>query len=130
MQKEITNNLQYIIAKLELKQLEFIDKLSKRSDDYVIRCITSPIDNRFIAVNGDWETVTGFDDDLCVDMEWSDFIKGENVDMMSTSLFNDSEFVSFVCDIVTKCGDSISVDWKSKYFPEIDGIISIGRLKK
>ena len=37
MQKELTSSLKMTIAKLELKQLEFIDKLSKRKNLLTLR---------------------------------------------------------------------------------------------
>ena len=37
----MTNALQLTIAKLELKQLEMVDRLSEKHNDYVIRFIES-----------------------------------------------------------------------------------------
>jgi len=134
MQKEITNNLQLTIAKLELKQLEFIDKVSKKHNDYVIRCITDPIKKTFIAVNGDWKKVTGYGEDFCVGKEWSEFIPDEHAEVViseaSSILDEEGGFDSFVCDIVSVTGELISVDWKAKFYPEINSVVSIGRVKK
>jgi len=134
MQKEITNNLQLTIAKLELKQLEFIDKVSKKHNDYVIRCITHPVDKTFIAVNGDWKTVTGYGEGVCVGKKWSEFIPDEHAEGIisetSNILDKDGGFDSFVCDIISVTGEYISVNWKSKYYPEINSVVSIGRVKK
>lgn len=135
MQKEISNNLQLTIAKLELKQLEFIDKVSKRNNkDYIIRCITDPIERRFIAVNGDWEKVTGYDESFCIGKEWSEFIPDESVENVISDtkgmIDEDGEFDSFVCDVITITGKPIKVTWKAKFYPEINSVVAIGRVKK
>jgi len=131
MQEEITTSLKLTIAKLELKQLEFVDKLSVRNNDYVIRCITCPDTNKFLAVNGDWEKVTHFKEQDCVGKKWTDFIPNsekalEEIDRTS----GDGGFESFVCDVIKKDGSCASVDWKSKFFPEINAIVTIGRTKR
>lgn len=131
MQKEITSNLKMTIAKLELKQLEFIDKLSLIHNDYVIRCITCPDTNEFLAVNGDWEKVTNFKEKDCVGKKWGDFISAPIVKTInSTDIADNCEFDSFVCDVTKKDGTSTSVNWKSKFFPEINAVVAIGRAKK
>jgi hypothetical protein len=48
------NVLQLTFAKLELKQMELIDRLSMKHNDYVIRVIMSTVTDKFVAVNGDW----------------------------------------------------------------------------
>lgn len=133
MQKELTSNLKMTIAKLELKQLEFIDKLSSRKNHYVIRCITCPDTNEFLAINGDWERVTNHSEEDCLGKTVYDFMPEyelKRAKHQSNNLKHNREFDSFVCDIVNKDGDYISVDWKSKYFPEINATISIGRVEK
>jgi len=131
MQKELTSNLKLTIAKLELKQLEFIDKLSVRHNDYVIRCITCPDTNKFLAVNGDWEKVTDFKEVDCVGKVWADFIpESEKVLDKIDRSNKDGGFESFICDVRKKDGTCTSVDWKSKFFPEINAIVTIGRTKK
>lgn len=131
MQKEITSSLKMIIAKLELKQLEFIDKLSLIHNDYVIRCITCPDTNEFLAVNGDWERVTDFKEKDCVGKKWGDFISKPPMNIVnSDDDKNTDDFDSFVCDVVKKDGTRSSVNWKSKFFPEINAVVSIGRAKK
>ncbi len=121
-------NLELTIAKLELKQLEVIDKLSERHDDYVIRCITCPDSLEFIAVNGDWEMVTGFKEGACIGMLFSDFIPENQGTPRST--FIEDKFISYNCDLITKDGSVVNVDWKTKHFPDIDAAVSIGRVKK
>lgn len=133
MQKELTSSLKMTIAKLELKQLEFIDKLSKRKNDYVIRCITCPETNKLLAVNGDWEIVTNHLEGDCVGKSMYDFIPEyelQRAKRQSITLKHTKEFDSFVCDIMDKDGCAVSVNWKSKYFPELDATVSIGRVKK
>ena len=66
----MTTALQLTIAKLELKQLEMVDRLSEKHNDYVIRFIESSITDKFVAVNGDWELVTGFSEQHCTGLGW------------------------------------------------------------
>ena len=70
----MTNQLQLTIAKLELKQLEMIDKLSEKHNDYVIRLIQSSVTDKFVAVNGDWELVTGYKESYCLNKGWEDIL--------------------------------------------------------
>lgn len=128
MQKEVTTNLTLAIANLELKQLEVIEKLSEVHDDYIIRCITCPDSLEFLAVNGDWERVTGFNEQACVGMSFNDFIPDNQYAPRNTIIEDD--FLSYNCDLITKSGDVVNVDWKTKHFPDIDAAVSIGRVKK
>ena len=48
----------------------------------------------------------------------------------STKLLLTSEFDSFICDLIDRDGFVVSVDWKAKYFPDINAIVSIGRVTK
>jgi PAS domain-containing protein len=133
MQKELTSNLKMTIAKLELKQLEFINKLSLRNDDYIIRCITCPETSELLALNGDWERVTNHSENECIGKTIYEFMPDyelRRAKVQSNKLKNKKEFDSFVCDILDKDGCAISVDWKSKYFPNINATVSIGRVKK
>jgi len=131
MQKELTSKLKLTIAKLELKQLEFIDKISVRHNDYVIRCITCPDTNEFLAVNGDWETVTNFKEKDCIGRKWTEFIpKSEDVLAEIFRSIDGGGFESYICDILKKDGSTTSVNWKSKFFPEINAIVTIGRAQK
>ena len=43
-------SLQLTVAKLELKQLEMIEKLSEKHNDYIIRIIQSSVTDKFVAV--------------------------------------------------------------------------------
>ena len=128
MQKEITSNLTLTIAKLELKQLEVIDKLSEKYNDNVIRCITNPDTLELIAVNGDWEKVTGFKDKACIGMCFNDFIPENQYAPRNTTI--EEDFVSYNCDMITKSGVPVNVNWKTKHFPELNAAVSIGRVKK
>jgi len=132
MQKEIKSNLTLTIAKLELKQLEFIDKLSTKHDDYIIRCVTSPDTYKFLALNGDWEKVTNFTEEECVGKSWNEFVK-EPTDIIKTSeeaFDKDGGFDTYICDVKKQDGSYISVSWKAKLFTNINAIVSIGRVKK
>lgn len=129
MQKEITSNLTLTIAKLELKQLEVIDKLSEKHNDNVIRCITNPDTLELIAVNGDWERVTGFKDKACVGMCFTDFIPEDQSHVTNTSI-DENDFLSYNSNMITKSGVPVNVNWKTKHFPELNAAVSIGRVKK
>jgi hypothetical protein len=128
------NVLQLTVAKLELKQLELIDRLSKKHNDYVIRVIMSTITDKFVAVNGDWEFVTGFKEAHCVDKSWDDVspkneIKNiiKNIDLIKN---NKDDFKDFNSNIIKKDGTILNVNWKGKYFPEINGLVLIGRVRR
>lgn len=125
MQEEVTS-LKMTIAQLELKQLEVIDKLSEKHDDYVIRCITCPETSKVLAVNGDWERVTGFKESSCVGIDINKFITRRQ---LSTPI-PDGEFENYNCDIIIKDGSSVTVHWKTKHFSNIDATVSIGRVRK
>ena len=143
MQETIKTNLQLTIAKLELKQLELIDKLSinNNDNDYIIHCITSPITNRIISVNGDWESVIGESEvdsvgrsifNYAPEYEVNDIMSRQSDRLVVNQVFNNKEyeFESFFCDVITTDGTVKSVSWKSKYFPELNATVSIGRVKK
>lgn len=127
------STLQFTIAKLELKQLELIDKLSKRNkDEYIIRCITCPETNEFITVNGDWNKVLGFNEKDCIGKSIFDFMAPYELGrakLEAIKMKDSEEFDSFVCDMVDKNGLPVSVDWKAKYYPDINATVSIGRVK-
>ena len=127
------SNLELTIAKLELKQLEVIDKISKSSNDYIIRCITCPETNEFLAVNGDWKKVVGWEESDCIGKTIFDFMAPYELDrakLESIKLKTSSTFDSFICDIMNKNGDPVRVDWKAKFHPEINATVSIGRVKR
>ena len=128
------SSLELTIAKLELKQLEVIDKLSIRpNSEYIIRCITSPDSNEFIAVNGDWKKVVGWEESDCVGKTLYDFMPAYEIaraKIESTKLLLTSEFESFICDLMDKDGCAVSIDWRAKYFPDINATVSIGRVTK
>jgi PAS domain-containing protein len=127
------NQLQLTIAKLELKQLEMIDKLSEKHNDYIIRLIQSTKDGRFVSINGDWELITGFKESDCLDMGWGDLLPKDEVNKMLTHVNiakSINYFDGFVTELVTKNGKTIKVYWKCKFFPEIDGLIFIGRVTR
>jgi PAS domain S-box-containing protein len=129
----MTNPLQLTIAKLELKQLEMIDKLSEKHSDYVIRLIQSSITDKFIMVNGDWELITGFKESYCSDKGWEDLLPQSDLKKMLKQIDltkSNSELNSFKTNLLMKSGKTITVNWKCKYFPEINGLIFIGRVKR
>jgi len=128
------SKLQLTIAKLELKQLEVIDKLSKKNNnEYVIRCITCPDTNKFISVNGDWGKVIGFNESECIGKSIFEFIAPYELDrakLEAIKMKHGEQFDSFICDMIGKNGLPVSVDWRAKYFPNINAIVSIGRVKR
>lgn len=128
------NVLQLTFAKLELKQMELIDRLSMKHNDYVIRVIMSTVTDKFVAVNGDWELVTGFKESYCIDKTWEDIaLKSQIKNVLgymdylkkSQNTFQKTKF-----DIIKKDGKILSVDWTGKYFPEINGMVLIGRVTR
>ena len=125
----MNTNLQLVIAKLELKQLEVIDSLSKGHDNtFIIRCVTDPKTNKILAINGDWETVTGFNEIDCIGEDWVKFL-GANEDVDTNQSFDENGFSNYNNNVKTIDGD-IMVAWTSKSFPEIDAIVSIGKVPK
>lgn len=134
MQKELISNVNLTIAKLELKQLEVIDKLSRKSNgEDIIRCVTCPTTNKFIAVNGDWEKVIGINEYDCIGKSIFDFMPEYELDraaQQTEKLKESEEFDSFECDLLDGKGCAVKVDWKAKYFPQINATVSIGRVKR
>lgn len=129
----MTNQLQLTIAKLELKQLEMIDKLSEKHNDYVIRLIQSSVTDKFVAVNGDWELVTGYKESYCLNKGWEDILPVSYLNDMTNHIDlikKIDNFDGFKSNIISKSGGLINVYWKCKYFPEINGLIFIGRVKR
>lgn len=130
----MTTALQLTVAKLELKQLELIDRLSEKHNDYVIRFIESTITDKFVAVNGDWELVTGFSEKYCTGLSWENIIPKYDLNNVLNHVEKikkiDSEFDTFTSDLTKKDGKVIKVIWKGKYFPEINGLVFIGRVSR
>jgi len=125
--------LQLTVAKLELKQLELIDRLSEKHNDYVIRIVQSSVTDKFVAVNGDWELITGFKECDFVDRGWEDIITPKekySVLKQIESIKKTKDFYSFKTDIEISNKKIMLVDWKGKYFPEINGLVFIGRVKR
>jgi PAS domain S-box-containing protein len=130
----MNNALQLTIAKLELKQLEMVDRLSEKHNDYVIRFIESSITDKFVAVNGDWELVTGFSEQDCTGLSWENIVPKYDLNKVLNHVDkikkNDDEFDSFTSELIKKDGKNINVVWKGKYFPEINGLVFIGRVNR
>lgn len=125
--------LQLTIAKLELKQLEMIERLSDKHNDYVIRLIQSSITDKFVAVNGDWELVTGLKERECVGDGWENIVPDSELPKILKSIDGikkHDNFDCFVSDLIIKGNKKIPVIWKGKYFPEINGLVFIGRVKR
>jgi hypothetical protein len=124
--------IELTIAKLELKQLEMIDRLSQKHNDYVIRLISSSITDKFIAVNGDWELVTGFSEQYCQDLGWEDITPTYDLNLVLKNVNNIKNniknFNTFKSNLIKKDGKLLSVIWKGKYFPEINSLVFIGRV--
>ena len=126
------SSLQLTVAKLELKQLEVIDKLSTNTDtEYVIRCIIDPLTTKVLDVNGDWESVTGYDEGSCVGKDWLSFISKEDevVSFIDVALASVGDFIEYKTKLLTVDG-MVDVSWKVRYFPDIDAMVSIGRVNK
>jgi len=128
----MTTALQLTIAKLELKQLEMVDRLSEKHNDYVIRLIESSITDKFVAVNGDWELVTGFNESYCTELGWEKIVPKKDLNSVLKNVEDikkgKENFNTFKSDLIKKDGKLVNVIWKGKYFPEINGLIFIGRV--
>ena len=125
--------LQLTIAKLEVKQLEFIDKLSEKHNDYVIRIIQSSITDKFASVNGDWGLITGYNDDEYIDAGWEDIIPPNQIKYVLKNIEDikkNEYFNEFKTQLKIKNGRLIDVCWKGKFYPEINGLVFIGRVKR
>lgn len=125
------SSLQLTVAKLELKQLEVVDKLSTKTDtEYVVRCIIDPLTTKIIDVNGDWEIVTGYNEGSCVGENWLNFIEKDRDEVehfIEMALLSVNKFVEYKTKLLTVDG-MVDVRWKVRYFPDIDAMISIGRV--
>ena len=125
--------LQLTVAKLELKQLELIDKLSEKHNDYVIRIVQSSITDKFVAVNGDWELITGFKECDFVSRGWEDLIVNKDKDNVFKKIElikKTKDFQTFNTTIEISNNKLMVVNWKGKYFSEINGLVFIGRVKR
>jgi PAS domain S-box-containing protein len=130
----MTTPLQLTIAKLELKQLELVDRLSEKHNDYVIRFIESSITDKFVAVNGDWELVTGFSEEYCTGFGWEDIVPAKDLNSILKHVDEikrgNENFDTFKSELIKKDGKLVQVVWRGKYFPEINGLIFIGRVNR
>lgn len=130
----MNSQLQLTVAKLELKQLELVEKLSERHNDYVIRLIQSTTDDKFIAVNGDWELLTGIMESNCIGKGWCDIVPRSElksvINHVDDMKLGGEYFDGFKSTLYKKDGGLISVSWKGKYFPEINGLVFIGRVSR
>lgn len=125
--------LQLTIAKLELKQLEMIERLSEKHNDYIVRIIQSSVTDKFVAVNGDWELVTGIKENNCIGKSWENIIPKVELNEIFKHIENIKKYDNFDCfmsNLITKNNKYVSVNWKGKYFPEINGLVFIGRVKR
>lgn len=126
-------SLQLTVAKLELKQIEMIEKLSEKHNDYVIRLIQSTITDKFVVVNGDWELVTGLKEVNCVGKGWESMVPSVELPKVFKHLSDIKKHNNFDCfttDLIIRDNKVVSVNWKGKYFPEINGLVFIGRVKR
>lgn len=126
-------SLQLTVAKLELKQLEMIEKLSEKHNDYVIRLIQSSITDKFVAVNGDWELVTGLKEINSIGKGWEHIIPTQEINKIFkhiSEIKKQNNFDTFTTNLIIRDGKFVSVNWKGKYFPEINGLVFIGRVKR
>lgn len=129
----MTTPLHLTVAKLELKQLEMLDKISRKQDEYTIRLIASTITDKFVTVNGDWFKITGRDEDCCIDGSWDSIVPNNEIPKVIKfvdEIKSGKQTNNFKCKIKGKGNSLIDVNWKGKYFPEINGIIFIGTIKK
>lgn len=131
---ETTTRLEKIIGNIRLKELEVIYKLSNNvnQDSKILQTLISPNKHNFIAVNGDWEEVLGYTEKDCRGKSWNMIMP--DYEIKRTSDFIDmikdakSDFSEYLCDVITQKGKIIKTSWKTKYYPEINMVISIGVL--
>lgn len=132
---EVTNTrLGKIVANLKLKELEIIEKISDNipRGSKILRTLISPNQHNFIAVNGDWEEVLGYTEDECRENDWSlimpDYEVSRCREVINKLKDVKDGFTEFTCDVLTKSGQVLKASWKSKYYPDLNLVISIGRL--
>jgi hypothetical protein len=129
----MTTPLHLTVAKLELKQLEMLDKIRKNNDEYIIRLITSTVTDKFVTLNGDWGLVTGRDEECCVDGGWENIVPEYELPKIHDfvdEIKSGNAQNELSCKLKSYNNKTIDVLWRGKYFPEINGIIFIGKVKK
>ena len=125
--------LQLTLAKLELKQMEVIEKLSEKHNDYVIRVIQSSITYKFIILNGDWSLISGFNEIDCVGFGWEKIIPMVEIPKVFKHISNIKKHNNFECfttNLIIRDKKVVTVNWRGKYFSEINGLVFIGRVKR
>jgi PAS domain S-box-containing protein len=126
--------LSRIVGNLKLKELEIVEKLSNNisNESKMLRSLVSPNKHNFIAVNGDWEEILGYTEEECRGNNFCMILPPHEVDR--TNLFIDKlqsvkdGFSEYKCDIITKSGKILKTIWKSKYYSDINTVISLGRI--
>lgn len=126
MKSNLRNKLRDLIAKVDLKALAFVERLSEITlDDYLLRLVLKG--NQVKYANGDWTEVTGLND--VEDEPVSKFIPDLERFNDNISRASSGGETSFTSELKTSDG-KVSVRWKSKYVPECSSIILIGRVKR
>lgn len=128
------NRLESIIANLKLKELEIVEKISNNlcHNSKILRTLISPNNHNFIAVNGDWEEVLGYSESDCRGNDWS-MIMPEYEISRGIRLINKvkkfpSIFFEYKLDILTKGGKILKSVWRTKYYTDLNMVISIGTI--
>ena len=131
---ENLSRLDKIIANLKLKELEIIEKISDniKHDSKMLRMLISPNQHNFIAVNGDWNEVLGYEEEECRGKCWNMIIPDYELKRTSDLINKTKEikegFSDYVCDVITKTGLVVKTSWRVKYCPDLNMVISIGRV--
>ena len=124
------SKLKMIIAKLKLKELEVIDRLSKSHNDYIVRVIIDPISYIILAINGDWEKVSGFKESDVLGKNWQEFIDPIQSDNSLAITDNSEGFTESSFSIKNSDGGLIPVKSKSKFYSDINATVSICKVAK
>jgi hypothetical protein len=128
----MNDKLQLTVAKLELKHMELVDKLTNFKNNYIIRLITSTVSDKIVLLNGDWVNLTGFSEDVSSGLEWDDIVPDYELGKVMSCIDDVKKGLknTFVCDIITSHGKTINVKWYGKYLSDINSLVFIGEVGK
>lgn len=129
--------LEQTLAKLKLKELELVHKVSSEEmrNGSVVRCILNSSTQSFVAVNGDWENVFGYSEIETLGKSWEELLcpkcdtNKSLTQIIDSSNEDENGFDEYILNHVNKYGQLVSVQWKTKLFTDISALVSIGTVK-